>query len=250
MAITPAGRQRLMVSQVISTPTAPGFNNGEPQLAPEDVPAEGMGNDLPDIPEVPEEVPESPEEGLHGIPEDNDPTLTDYIFKTLEGFGYPGRRLEEFKKKFVKESVSPDGTKDIKVEIPDRHYPDEMGNIKTVETEELGKIVQDINSKFGLNFNGAERSEGKWLINLTSAKREEDGDGSMVRDNLDEVYGTPSGNGSPNVKKETTVSAFSQQSLLTATNKNARSQREMITASKDDALMEQLRKLVEKNNAS
>lgn len=232
MAIIPAGKTRLMVSQVISTPTAPGFNGGEPQLTPEDIPAEDMGNDLPEIPEV----PEAPEAGLHGVPDDNKPTLTDYIFKTLEGFGYPGRRLEEFKKKFVKESVSPDGTKDIKVEIPDRHYPDEMGNISTVETEELGKIVQDINSKFGLNFNGAERSEGKWLINLTSAKREEDGGDSMVRDNLDEVYGTPSSNGSTSVKKETTVSAFSQ--------------REMITASKDDVLIEKLKKIMEKNNAS
>jgi len=102
MAIIPAGKTRLMVSQVISTPTAPGYNDGEPQLAPEEISDEGMGNDLPDIPEVPEEVPESPEAGLQGIPEDNKPTLTDYIFKTLEGFGYPGRRLEEFKKKFVK----------------------------------------------------------------------------------------------------------------------------------------------------
>ena len=228
MAITPNGKTRLMVSQVISTPTAQGYNGGEPQLTPEDLPPEGMGGDLPDIPEVPEEAPESPEEGLHGVPDDNKPTLTDYIFKTLEGFGYPGRRLEEFKKKFVKESVSPDGTKDLKIEIPDRHYPDEMGNIKTVETEELGKIVQDINSRFGLNFNGAERSECKWLINLTSAKREEDGDDSMVRDNLDEVYGTPS-NGPGIAKKEKTVSAFSQ--------------RELITASKDDKLIETLKKI-------
>jgi len=250
MAITPAGKLRLMVSQVISTPESQGYNNGEPQLTPEDIPTEGIGNDLPDIPEVPDAL-ESPEEGIQGVPEDNAPTLTDYIFKTLEGFGYPGRRLEEFKKKFVKESVSPDGTKDIKVEIPDRHYPDEMGNIKTVETEELGKIVQDINSKFGLNFNGAERSEGKWLINLTSAKKEEDGDDSMVRDNLDEVYGTPSSNGNSSVKKETTVSAFSQQSLLKTSKTDALSQREMISASKDDiTLMEQLRKIVEKKNAS
>jgi len=231
MAIVPTGKTRLMVSQVISTPTSPGFNDGEPQLTPEEIPPEDMGNDLPDIPEVPEAVPEAPEVGLHGIPDDNRPTLTDYIFKTLERFGYPGRRLEEFKKKFVKESVSPDGTKDIKVEIPDRHYPDKMGNIKTVETEELSKIVQDINSQFNLNFNGAERSEGKWLINLTSAKKEEEGDDSMVRDNLDEVYGSPSGSGGKKeIKRETPVSAFSQ--------------REMITASKDDILMEKLKKIM------
>lgn len=228
MSIQPVGKTRLMVSQVISTPTAQGFNNGEPQLVPEEIPS-GMDNDLPDIPEVPDS-PESPEEGIQGVPEDNKPTLTDYIFKTLEGFGYPGRRLEEFKKKFVKESVSPDGTKDIKVEMPDRYYPDKMGNIKTIETEELGKIVQDINRRFNLNFNGAERSEGKWLINLTSAKREEDGDDSMVRDNLDEVYGTPSNVGKPKeVKRDNTVKAFSQ--------------REMIQASKDDILIEKLRKM-------
>lgn len=250
MAITPAGKQRLMVSQVISTPTAPGFNGGEPQLAPEDIPAEGMGNDLPDIPEVPEEVPEAPEAGLQGVPEDNKPTLTDYIFKTLEGFGYPGRRLEEFKKKFVVEDVSPDGVRDLKVEIPDRHYPDEMGNIQTIEDTELGKIVQEMSSKFGLNFNGAKRSEGKWIINLTSAQKSEEGDNSMVRDNLDEVYGTPSGAGKSDMKKEKPVSAFSQQSLLKTSNTETFSQREMITASKDDILMEQLKKIMEKDNAS
>lgn len=228
MAIIPVGKTRLMVSQVISTPTSQGYDDGVPKLTPDDIDVEGIGNDLPEIPEVPE-APESPEEGIQGVAEDNQLTLTDYIFKTLEGFGYPGRRLEEFKKKFVKESVSPDGTKDIKIEIPDRYYPDNMGNIKTVETEELGKFVQEINSKFGLNFNGAERSEGKWLVNLTSAKRTEEDEGGIVRDNLDEVYGTPSGNGKPSVKKETTVQAFSQQ--------------ELITASKDDKLIENLQKL-------
>lgn len=232
MAIVPAGKTRLMVSQVISNPTLDSFNNGEPQIFPEDINTDEAITE--DIAEVPGSTDLHPEQGMTGIKQKSKPTLTDYIFNTLEKLGYPGRRLEEFKKKFVKETVSPDGTKDIKVEIPDRYYPDERGHIKTVETDELGKIVEDINQKFGLNFNGAERSEGKWIIDLTSAKKQEEGDEqSIVKDNLDEIYGTPSGS---KQKKERSVKAFSQ--------------RELISASKSEELLEKLKKINGENNAS
>lgn len=146
-------------------------------------------------------------------------TLTDYIFKKLEEFGYPPRRLEEFKKKFVKESVTPEGIKDIKVEMPDRYYPDAQGNIKTVETEDLAVVVKEIGSKFNLNFNGAERSDGKWTINLTSAKKTNPEDEqSLQRDNLDEVYGTPSGGSKKQtVKKDKpAVRAFTINEMIKA----------------------------------
>jgi len=44
---------------------------------------------------------------------------------------------------------------------------------------------------FGLNFNGAERTDGKWTIKFTSADNSDPTDGDIVRDNLDEIYGTP-----------------------------------------------------------
>lgn len=254
MAIVPAGTMRVMVAQTIANPLVQGY-----QDHPQEQPAQS-------VPDVPQEINETPQEGAESVvdpeAEDNNPelqsqpdkmgnpvaepndnkesaTLTDFVFKKLEEFGYPPRRLEEFKKKFVRESVTPDGIKDLKIEIPDRYYPDAQGNIKTVETEELAKIVKEIGSKFGLNFNGAERSDGKWTINLTSAKKtsseEEQG---LSRDNLDEVYGTPSGGGS---KKQTAKKEKPAVRAFTIG--------EMIKAGKD-GLVDISRKILENKNAS
>jgi secreted trypsin-like serine protease len=107
-----------------------------------------------------------------------------------------------------------------------------MGNIKTIETGELSSLVSEIGESFSLNFNGAERSEGKWVINLTSAKRENNPDEEIEKDNLDDVYG-PSSSGNTKKKK---VKAFS----LT----------EMIKGSKNDKLIENLQKIIGDKNAS
>lgn len=129
---------------------------------------------------------------------DSTTSLTDYVFKKLQSFGYPGRRLEEFKKKFIKETISPDGVRDVTIEIPDKYYPDDDGFTKTVDSQELAEISMEMGDKFGLNFNGAERTDGKWNIKMTSAKKEKDKNEdnkeeiSFVKDNLEDVYGSPS----------------------------------------------------------
>ena len=66
--------------------------------------------------------------------------------------------------------------------------------IKTVENEDLASISKEVSQAFGLNFVGAERSDGKWTIKFTSQKMSEDED-SMNHDNLDDVYGVPSAKG-------------------------------------------------------
>ena len=43
---------------------------------------------------------------------------------------------------------------------------------------------------FGLHFNGAERSDGKWTIKYTSADLS-DPEEEISNDNLDQVYGKP-----------------------------------------------------------
>ena len=43
---------------------------------------------------------------------------------------------------------------------------------------------------FGLNFNGAERSDGKWTIKFTSADLS-DPEEEISNDSLDQVYGKP-----------------------------------------------------------
>ena len=161
MAIVPSGKMRVMKTQKFANPLSHGFgeevsmNQNVPDFETEDSMDEEISPEI-----TPEEV-----EGLQkeqdqiGGPEDplepsnKSKTLTDYIFKKLEGFGYPGRRLQEFKSKFVRESVSPEGVKDIQVEIPDKKYPDEMGQTESIENEDLGIISKEINKMFGLNFN-------------------------------------------------------------------------------------------------
>ena len=119
-------------------------------------------------------------------------TLSAYIFKKLQGYGYPPRRLEEFKKKFVDQDISAEGSENVRVEIPDKKYPDpQTGQAETIESNELKNIIREVNQNFGLHFGGANRSEGKWTINFTSEKANEEETG-VVTDNLDEVYGTPS----------------------------------------------------------
>ncbi|MAH51189.1 hypothetical protein CMI37_35560 [Candidatus Pacearchaeota archaeon] len=218
MSLVPAGKTRLMVAQTLANPLSQGFSDPN-EIGAEEMPSFDEGGLEGDAQLQPEDDFLKPEDDfLHSDEEEQvqpqeSNTLSDYIFNKLQSYGYPGRRLEEFKKKFVKESVSPDGNKDITVEIPDRHYPDETGQQQTIETSDLSGIVKEVEAKFGLHFNGAERSEGKWTIKLTSSEvRNPEGEEGMVRDNLDEVYGTPSNKGKP--KKNRPVQAFTIHEMI------------------------------------
>jgi hypothetical protein len=205
MVLVPVGKNRLMVAQTLADPLSRGVSDpndvGAGEMPSFDNQELGQGVDLGETQETQE------------TQKTESNTLSDYIFNKLQSYGYPGRRLDEFKKKFVKESVSPDGNKDITVEIPDRHYPDESGRQKTIETSDLSGIVKEVEAKFGLHFNGAERSEGKWTIKLTSSEvRNPDEEAGGERDNLDEVYGTPSSKGRE--KKVRPVRAFSIHEMI------------------------------------
>ncbi len=223
MAIVPSGKMHIMKTQKFANPLSQGF--GEHASIDQNIPSfeteEGMDEEI-----SPEISPESvdglkEEQDQMGGPEDpmesesKGKTLTDFIFKKLESFGYPGRRLQEFKSKFVRESVSPEGVKDIQVEIPDKKYPNEMGQTESIENEDLGVISKEINQMFGLNFNGAERTDGKWTIKFTSAKiTNPDAEGGMVRDNLDEVYGKPTKPGNPGNQESKPIAAHTLLEMI------------------------------------
>ena len=198
MAIVPAGKTRRMVAQTYSNPLAEGYDVGsavEEQTGPisdmetegameEDI-SSGIGGGVND------DVSITEEEEKEIAPEDNGrKTLTTYVYEKLQNYGYPGRRLQSFKAEFVKESISPEGVKDIQVVIPDKKYPNESGVTDTIENEELKEISHEVNKLFGLNFNGADRLDGKWTIKFTSADLT-DPEEAMQRDNLDQVYGKP-----------------------------------------------------------
>lgn len=212
MAIVPAGKLRVMEAQSFSNPMVGGdasessMANDIPSFETEEGLNEEVGGTSPETsPEPPDDIG-GPQEEIGGVeePTEGRKTLTNYVFKKLENYGYPGRRLQEFKAKFVKETVSPEGIKDIQIEIPDKKYPNEMGQTDTIENEELAEISKEVNQMFGLNFNGAERTDGKWTIKFTSAENSNPDEGAMVRDNLDEVYGTPHKTNNNSQKRETT----------------------------------------------
>jgi hypothetical protein len=191
MAIVPAGKTHVMKTQKFANPLSEGFGMREsldsgapPEVSPSFETEGAMEDDVtPDVSNEIDEPQQSPVEGKK--------TLTNYVYKKLQSYGYPGRRLEEFKSKFVRESLSPEGIKDIQVELPDKKYS-EQGMADSIDHAELKEISQEINRAFGLNFNGAEHVDGKWTIKFTSQKiTSEDEQQGTFRDGLDEVYGTP-----------------------------------------------------------
>ncbi len=203
MDLVPTGKTRVMVAQQFSNPLSEGF--GEKSIAEEnplESPPEAGGvedtletsgameEDM-ETPGVNDDVSIQPGEDDQIAPKDSGrKTLTTYVYEKLQNYGYPGRRLQDFKSEFVKESISPEGVKDIQVVIPDKKYPDQEGYTDTVENEELKQISHEDNQMFGLNFNGAERSDGKWTIKFTSADLS-DPEEEISNDNLDQVYGKP-----------------------------------------------------------
>lgn len=211
MNLVPSGKTRVMVAQQFSSPLSEGF--GESSIAEEggvnsletgvdDNSLETGGDDNSletggameedmEASGVNDDVSIQPGEEEQMAPKENGrKTLTTYVYEKLQNYGYPGRRLQEFKKEFVKESISPEGVKDIQVIIPDKKYPDEKGYTDTVENEELKQISHEVNQMFGLNFNGAERSDGRWTIKFTSADLS-DPEEEITHDSLDQVYGKP-----------------------------------------------------------
>lgn len=209
MAIVPSGKTRVMVAQTYHDTLSEG--NGmeydtSRSFSTDDAMEEEVGvtNVEPGLGgETSIEGGVDPEENpQEGIEDTHEKTLTNYVFRILKNYGYPGRRLNEFKSKFVKEVVSPEGVEDIQIEIPDKKYPNEQGVSGAIEKKELKRIVQEINSAFGLHFNGAERSEGKWTIKFTSQKSENPDDQGIVGDTLNEVYGTPNRNKSQDKQQQ------------------------------------------------
>jgi hypothetical protein len=205
MSITPIGKLKQMEAQNIGNPILNSSPLGEPSpmgeeasqvdsLREEAIPGDISNGDIPEIDDQDGMVDEVVEEEQGPpIQKEKKKTLSNYIFKKLEEFGYPGRRLEEFKKKFVTQDISADGTETVKVEIPDKKYPNpNSGETETIEANDLTGMIREVNKMFGLNFTGAHRSEGKWTMDFSSAKVDREEDTAGMQDNLDEVYGTPS----------------------------------------------------------
>ena len=215
MALTPSGKKKTMVAQRYFNP----FSDVEDNMfSTEDAMEEDIGVDSTVDSTIDKPIDRDKHDDMnleeHEVVKKN--TLTNYVFDKLKSYGYPGRRLQEFKSKFVKEKVTADGEKDVQVEIPDKKYPGHDGIADTIENEDLKEIAKEVSEKFNLYFNGAERSDGKWVIKFTSHKlSDEDELGEGIRkDNLEEIYGQPSKSkkGKSSVKPAFTVQEMFNQS--------------------------------------
>jgi hypothetical protein len=215
MSIVPSGTKRIMVAQNFAKDNygldLQGVNPARPvsqqdfsqqdtnkQEMPAQPPQETAINDTvaPQDPNAPQEAGESSNEDL-----------TEYIFKKLESWGYPPRRLEEFEDKFVNEKIFPGDVKEVVIELPDRYY----GTRKRLSGKDLAQIVREVQEKFGLNFQDAERKEKKLTINFSSQQTinpEEEMEGAG--DNLDEIYGTPAAGGKKQPSNKKTAATLNE----------------------------------------
>lgn len=198
MKLTPNGNRRVVEAQMPSDPNQKGF------FSPLDL---SGGERLDNISNVGNEQQPSlsnnqqvPQDVQNAEDDDNSEDISTYIFKKLESFGYPPRRLEQFFKDFVQEKIYPGDFSEATVTIPDSYY----GKKKRISNKDLSAIVKDIKEKFGYSFIEATRKDKKIVINFTSKPEEikpenkpEDG---FSEDELDEIYGG-GGNGSKNKSK-------------------------------------------------
>jgi hypothetical protein len=194
MPIVPNGKKRIMEAQY---PPGQGDQWGTDFLGSSgDFPSDQQGGSSVDMDiEQPaeqinlEETPEASQEG--------DTSVNEFIYKKLESFGYPPRRIEEFSDEFIEEKIYPGGVKDVTIVLPDRYY----GKKKPISDPDLTQIVSEIQTQFGLTMTDALRKEKKVTLNFTSQPSSpEDEEDQMMGDDLDEIFG---GKGPGKTKKRT-----------------------------------------------
>jgi len=196
MAIVPSGTRKLMVAQAFGQ--QPAFN---PQL-------ENMNMDKP-MSSTDDASGSFLPKGLFDNKEDNDggssPDITEYIFKKLESFGYPPRRLEQFENKFVDEKLYPGGIRELSITLPDRYY----AKRKRLADKDVASIVKEMQDQFQLNFVDAERKDKNLKMNFTSqTQKDENEEEVMAGDVLDDVYG--GGEGPSKQKKNKKASTINE----------------------------------------
>jgi hypothetical protein len=206
MVIPPSGRRRVMVGQTyLDSPIQQQETNGIDigGANPNDVVDSLRRNQMVDQVDSAKDSQEREQEQDNGFDHEGQGSdLTDFIGKKLQSFGYPGRRLHEYKSKFVKQVISAEGEKEVEVTIPDSYY----GKNRPISDEDFKRMVGEIKHKFGLFFTGAERSEGKLSIKFTSSNIDATaGEEEPIEDELSKVYGQPGSKDSAKQKSRRTA---------------------------------------------
>jgi len=175
MAIVPSGTRKLMVAQTFGeqpafNPQLENLNMDKPKSSLDDSAASFLPKNL---------FNEQNEE------ESASPDITEYIFKKLESFGYPPRRLEQFEDKFVDEKLYPGGIREVSITLPDRYY----SKRRKLADKDVSSIIKDLQDSFQLNFVDAERKDNNLKMNFTTQSQKSENEDEGSGDILDDVYG-------------------------------------------------------------
>jgi len=222
MIIVPNGTKRIMVAQTFGQ-TTPDPQIGSDTLGKTPTDGSNGPNGFGQPGELSltstEQTPQIPN-GLFGQEKENSddgsPDITDYIYKKLQSFGYPPRRLEQFENKFIDEKMYPGGLREVSITIPDRYY----AKRRRLGDKDISKMVEEIGSEFGLSFVDAQRKDKSIIMNFTSQpEKDENGEEDAgMGDVLDEVYGSPSSSDlkskKPNGKKSASKNASTINELI------------------------------------
>ena len=198
MMISPSGTRRVMVAQSFMDQSS----QGEPGGMSTGLDMTGVGSESIDAlkpQQLEQEVEHVQREEATPTPGSSESDLADYIFKKLESFGYLGRRLMEFRNKFVKKTISGDGNKQVEITMPSTYF----GKNKEISDHDVRSMIKEIQHKFNLFFESAESSDGKMTIKFTSAKSGPEDGKENVEDELSKVYGHPGGKSEPEVHQRT-----------------------------------------------
>ena len=209
----PSGKRRYIKAQGLDSYNMDSHSLLSPSTPGQEPPAQGLQNDNPasmfndNSFDLNQNI-----QGQEEQEESGDSDIMDYIMKKLESFGYPPRRLNEFKNEFVSEKLLPGSTRDVSIVIPDMYY----GKAKRLKGEEISKIIEEIQNHFGLQFKDGERKDKKVFLNFVSQGQnsEEDGEAAMG-DELDEAFG---GGGAQKVKQKKKVAETQYEMMKSAMN--------------------------------
>lgn len=189
MTIIPNGKKRIMQAQALSNEQLPNpqldqFNIQPNEQAPNIMPSQG------NISLSPSETEKSFDTSKVNKDSEGSPDIQEFVFKFLEGKGYPPRRLSEFEEEFIEEKIYPGDIRDITVVLPDRYY----GSKKRLSSEDLKSFIKDISDKFNLVFADGERKDKKCIMHFNTKQevsQEEKDQQDSSGDSLEEIFGTP-----------------------------------------------------------
>jgi len=145
--------------------------------------------------------------------------ITEYISAKLQSFGYPPRRLDQYENEFVNEKIFPGQSREVTVVIPDRYY----GQKKRLSTDDMSKMINEIQEQFGLEFVDADRVDLKLTMNFTShgGRNGEEDEEVVVEDALTQVYGPASDESQLAKKKKKRTKAAATIQEMIKTNKDS-----------------------------